>query len=225
MKRIFAIRPEPGLTATQATGRQMGLAIEAWPLFEIRPLPWLPPGSEDVDALLIGSANALRQAGEAIAGFRDKPVYAVGEATARAARAAGLSVAAVGAGGLQNLLDEIGARNLRLLRLAGAERVTLMAPSGIRLIEREVYENAPLEMPAEFAEDLAHGGIVLLHSAAAAEYFRKECVRLGVERGRIALAALSGRIAQAAGTRWKEVRYAELLTEHALLALAKDMCH
>ena len=34
---LIAIRPEPGCSATVERGRKAGLAIEPWPLFEVRP--------------------------------------------------------------------------------------------------------------------------------------------------------------------------------------------
>ena len=41
---ILAIRPEPGCSATVAAGRSVGLAIEACPLVEIRPVSWFCTG-------------------------------------------------------------------------------------------------------------------------------------------------------------------------------------
>ena len=77
---IIAIRPEPGCGATLAAGREAGLAVEAWPLFEVWPLAWDAPPADSFDALLLGSANALRHGGTALAAYRGKPAYAVGEA-------------------------------------------------------------------------------------------------------------------------------------------------
>ena len=104
---ILTLRPEPGSSATIAAGHEAGLTIEACPLFEVRPLAWDPPSAESVDGLLLGSANALRHAGPGLDLFRGKPVHAVGEATARAAEAVGFTVATVGPGSLQPLVDEL----------------------------------------------------------------------------------------------------------------------
>lgn len=225
MTHIVAIRPEPGLWATLEAGRELGLDIAGWPLFEYRACTWQPPAPRGIDALLVGSAGAFRYAGDALDGFRDKAVHAVGEATARAAREAGFQVETVGEGGLQKLLGRLATGPMRLLRIAGAEHVPLIAPEGIELETRIVYEVAALPMPEAIAAVLRDGALVLLHSAAAAYHFAAEVDRLAVSRGRIALAALGPRIATAAGEGWAEVRAAETPAEAALLALARDMCH
>lgn len=227
---IIAIRPEPGCSATIAAGTAAGLEIKGYPLFEIRPLAWAAPQADSVDALLIGSANAIRQAGAALESLMGKPVYAVGEATAQAARDAGLKIAARGSGGLQSVLDDLvldeaGPRPLRLLRLAGAEHVELHPPEGITLETHILYESLPLPLPGELAAKLSGGAVVLLHSAAAARHFCAECDRLSVNRATITLAALGPRIAQAAGGGWNDLQVCTQPAEAALLALAGSLCH
>lgn len=225
MTRAVAIRPEPALSRTLAEGREAGLDIAGWQLFEYRALGWEPPDPAAIDGLLIASAAAIRLGGAALAGFRDRPVHAVGEATAAAVREAGFTVATVGESGLQNLLDTLATRPRRLLRVAGAEHVPLVPPAGIILETRIAYDVAALPMPDDMAAALRGGAVVLLHSAAAARHFAAECDRLGLARERIALAALGPRIAAAAGMGWKQVRSAGSPHEPALLALARDMCH
>lgn len=221
---ILAIRPEPGCSGTVLAGEALGLKIEACPLFEIRPVPWtLPPG--DFDGLLLGSANALRHGGPLVDKFGDMPVYAVGEATADAARQLGMSIARVGQGGLQALLDDLEGEALRLVRLAGRDRVPLAPPPGIAIVTAIVYEATALPLPARAAERLRDGGIVLLHSASAARHFADECDRLAVHRSAIRLAALAPRIAQVAGPGWACLRCPVEPNEAALLALAREMCH
>lgn len=224
-RRVFSIRPEPGLTATLAAGRAIGIEIEGCPLFEICPLEWSPPAPDEIDALLVGSASAFRHGGQGLSGFLEKPVFAVGQATADAAHSAGFSVAAAGSGGLQSMLDMLAGRELRLLRLAGAEHVPVVLPQGITLDTRIVYESVSRQMPPELVSALAGGGVMLLHSGAAARHFASECRRAGVNRNGIALAALGPRIADVAGTGWQEVRSSTAPREAALLALALDMCH
>jgi len=224
MTCVLTIRPEPGCSATVAAGRAAGLDIEGIPLFEIRPVPWAVPEG-DFDGLLVGSPNALRQAGPLVDKFVDKPVYAVGETTAEAAREHGFAVAWTGQAGLQDLVYGLAGRELRLLRLAGRENVPVSAPAGIELETRFVYETIGLPAPQRLAALLSGGALVLLHSAAAARHFVAECGRLAVKRSDIGLAALSPRIAEAAGGGWATLRSAGRPNEDALLALARDMCH
>jgi uroporphyrinogen-III synthase len=222
---ILVIRPQPGSAATVEAGRQVGLTIEPWPLFEVQPVAWDPPSPGPFDALLLGSANAVRHAGPALDFFRGKPVYAVGETTAAAAEAAGFAVAARGRSGLQALLDRAASAPRRLLRLAGEEHVPLDLPSGMIAETRVVYRSIPQPLPGELAERLRGGALVLLHSGAAARHLASECDRLGLPRTSLRLAALGPRIGGAAGDGWAEVRSAAVPEEAALLALARDMCH
>lgn len=222
---LVVVRPEPRNAATVAEAEKLGLEVVAAPLFAIEPRAWSPPEPSTIDGLLVGSANAIRHGGVELGGFVSAPVYAVGEATAAAAREAGFTVAAVGEGGLQPLLDSLAGRRLALLRLAGEEHVPLAPPPGIELVTRIAYASVPRRMPGALAEMLPGGAVVLLHSAAAARHFAAECDRLGLDRGPVALAALGPRIAHAAGEGWRAVRAAPAPTDAALLALAGHMCH
>ena len=223
-RSLVTIRPEPGCSATARAANDCGLAIECFPLFEIAPLAWsLPEG--DYDGLLIGSANAFRLGGPNFEKLAGIPVYAVGEATAAAAWERGFRTAAIGGGGLQGLLDDLAGKRLRLLRIAGEAHVDLAAPAGVEIVTAIAYRAEPQPVSPELAEHLRGGAVVLLHSAEAARHFAAEVDRLGLARGRIALAALGSRILQAAGEGWAAARAARQPNDPALLALAREMCH
>lgn len=220
---LIVIRPQPGADATAAAAAQLGLAPHVFPLFAIQPVPWEPPNPVEVDALLIGSANAVRHAGAALARFRGKPAYAVGETTAAAARAAGLTIAALGSGGLDGVLAQVTAHR-RLLRLAGRERVALRPPPGVLLTERIVYASNPRAFPSELTGMLSAPALVLLHSAAAAEHFARECDRLSLDRAILALATIGPRVTAACGSGWAEIVTATAPNDAALLARARQLC-
>jgi uroporphyrinogen-III synthase len=220
----IVIRPAPGDAATVAGLEALGVTAHGFPLFRVRPVAWEPPEPAEVDALLIGSANVPRQAGNDLALFRGKPAYVVGEATATACRGAGLTVAAVAQGGLQEVLGRLAPEHTRLLRLAGEERVALVAPEGTTMTERVVYAAEPVAMPGELAGLLRRPAVVLLHSAAAARHFAAECARLAVPRAPLRLATIGPRVAAEAGNGWATVAAAERPAEHALLALARELC-
>lgn len=225
MSRVIAIRAEPALAETVAAGAAIDLSIEAMPLFEVVPIPWSPPDPAKIDALLVGSANAFRHGGEGLHAFRGKPVHAVGERTADAARAGGFAVGLVGDGGLQSVMDRL-APPLRLMRVGGEERVEIAVKQGIILTERACYSVEPRPIPGDMAARLRSGeAIVLLHSAAAARHFAAECDRASVPRSSLKLAAIGPRVADAAGTGWAQVETASSPQDDALLALARDMCH
>lgn len=221
--RLLALRPEPGLAATLERAGAMGLAITGHALSEIRAVAWDCPDPAGIDGLLIGSANAILHGGPHLARLREKPVYAVGEATAAAARAAGFAIAMTGSGGLQGVLDAIAAP-CHLLRIAGEEHVPLTPPTGVTFAEVIAYRSVAL--PLDPAAALLGSGkaLVLLHSAATARHFAAECDRLGLARAAIALAALGPRIAAAAGEGWGAVHTATTPDEGALLQLAFDLC-
>lgn len=221
--RLLALRPEPGLAATLDKARAMGLAVTGHALSEIRAVGWECPDPERIDGLLIGSANAILHGGPQLARLAGKPVYAVGEATAAAARAAGFAVAMTGSGGLQGVLDAIAAP-CHLLRIAGEEHVPLTPPAGVTFAEVITYRSVPLPLDPQTALLAAGGAVVLLHSAATARHFAGECDRLGVPRQGVTLAALGPRIAAAAGEGWGGVHIAAQPDESTLLQLVFDLC-
>ena len=222
MMPVIVIRPEPGCSATLAAARELGLETRGFPLFRIVARDWEAPPAHKIDAVLLGSANAVRSAGESLAQYAGKPTYVVGQATASAAAAAGFTIAASGSGGLQDVVGAI--THARLLRLTGEEFVTLELPPGIELTERIVYASQAQPMPAALAEMLAVPAVVMLHSAAAARHFAAECGRLGLDRGRLTLAVIGPRVAEAAGPGWRRIGAAPEPSDHALLALAMRLC-
>lgn len=222
---ILCIRPEPGASATVAAGASLGLDITAWPLFEVRPCDWQLPAPVDFDAVLAGSANAFRHGGAQLESLRHLPVHAVGHATAEAARDAGFEVVTIGQGGLQSLLDRSEAQGHSFLRLAGRDRVTLRVPTSIKVAETVVYESVACPLDEKQAKALADGGLVMLHSANAAQHFAREIDRLEIDRTAISIAALGPRIADVIGERWRSVETASTPSGAALLALVRQMCH
>ena len=220
---LIVIRPQPGADATAIAARKLGLVPRVFPLFAIQPVSWDPPDPAEIDALLIGSANAVRHAGPALRLFRGKPAYAVGETTAAAARDAGLTIAALGTGGLDGVLAQVTAHRC-LLRLAGRERVALHPPPHVLLTERIVYASNPLAFSSELAEVLHSPAVVLLHSAAAAEHFARECDRLSLDRAKLALATIGPRVTAACGAGWTDVATATAPNDAALLARARQLC-
>lgn len=224
MTPVIVIRPQPGCDASVAAARALGLDAHGFPLFEVRAVAWDPPPADHFDAVLLGSANAPRHAGPALAAYAGKPAYAVGATTAEAARDAGLDVVATGMGGLKAVLASVHPEHRRLLRLSGRERVTLTPPRGVSIQERVVYASEPLPLPPELKALLRQPALVLLHSAEAAHHFAAQCDEQGIARTGVALAALGPRVARAAGNGWTALRCAQEPSDAALLALAREMC-
>jgi uroporphyrinogen-III synthase len=224
MLPVIVIRPEPGCARTVVAAREAGMKAHGFPLFAVRPAAWSPPDPSAIDALLIGSANALRHGGAGLEAFRGFPAHVVGAATAEAAQAAGLRVESVGEGGLQTVLDIVDPARGRLLRLAGRERVALAPPAGVTLTERLVYASEPLDFQPALTELLRAPALVLLHSGEAARHFAALVDAAGLVRKPIRIAAIGPRVSEQAGTGWAEVRAADRADDAALLALAARMC-
>lgn len=221
---VIVIRPEPGNAATVAAGSALGLPMQGHPLSAVQPLDWTAPLPGEVDALLLGSANALRHAGPQLALYHGKPALCVGAATAEAAGAAGLLVQATGTGGLQNLLDALPAGPLRLLRLGGRSHVPVEPPAGVAIGFAPVYDVVAQPVDADLQAMLRRPCIVLLHSADAAAHLATEFARLALPRGQVTLASLGPRISAAAGQGWRRVADSAQPTDPALLALAVQLC-
>lgn len=215
MRRVLVLRPKPAATATVERARRLGLDAMAVPLFEIAPVPWVAPDATQFDALLVTSANAIRHGGEALQTLKDLPVYAVGEATARAASEAGFGIASVGNGGVDRLLRSIPA-DLRLLHLCGRDR---KVPSGDRQMITAIINYRTLEVPG-VELNASSGSIALIHSPRAGRRFAE----LLKDRGDVAIAAISAAAAEAVGTGWQTVETARDPTDDALLALAARLC-
>ncbi len=219
---VLVVRPEPGLSATVAAANAMGLNALGYPLFEIEPCPWDAPDPSAIDALLIGSANAIRHGGPELTKYLGKPVYAVGQTTAEEARNAGFEIADIGTGGLQNVIDAIPAP-LRLLRIAGSSHVDLSLPKDIEMRTIIAYKTVPQELPEPLRPLHDLGLTVMLHSAAAAEQFVRESKRLTLQRGRIALIAIGPRVAEAAGAGWRAIHVCDTPSDRAMLEMAQTM--
>lgn len=222
MKPLVLLRPEPGWTISAETARATGIEVAGAPLFEVEPAAWDAPPGEDFDGLLVGSANVFRHGGEALRNYTGLPVHVVGAATADAARAAGFLVGQVGRGGLQSVLDALAGRELRLLRLAGEDRVALQAPVGIAVETRTVYRAVPQPLAVQAIP--REGAVVALHSGAAARRFAEECERLDFARQTLDIVAIGPRVAEQAGSGWRSIHIADSPDDGAVLAMARALC-
>ena len=206
------LRPEPGASATLARATAAGIEAMAIPLFEIAPVDWVAPDAGDYDALLLTSANAVRYAGEQLAGLHALPTYCVGEATADAAREAGFAVAGTGANDAETLVERV-PRGLRLLHLTGQAH---RAIAGVAAIN--VYDSAVIDPPPSL-EALA-GNVAMVHSPRAG----KRLAELVEARGEIGIAAIRTAAAAACGGGWREMAAIAAPGDGALLALAAALC-
>ena len=215
MTAIAVLRPEPGNARTVARITALGREALPLPLFAVRPLRWRAPDPDRHDALILTSANAVRHAGPALATLRALPVFAVGEATANAARAAGLTIRHTGTDNAAALLREAGAAGVaRALHLGGRETSIQATPPVAATIAVYASDTIPLA-----PDTLARVRLALLHSARAARRFA-ELADNAEMRPRIAVAAISPAVAAAAGTGWRALAVAATPSDAALIEAA-----
>lgn len=209
--RILVVRPQPGADATAARLAALGHDPVVCPLLTTRARAWQLP-AERPDAVILTSAAAVRHAGADADALKTLPAFAVGDATAAAARSAGWADVTAGPGTIQALLDALAPG--RYLHLAGADLTEVMVPDAIHLARVTVYETPLLPLPA-----LPDVEGVLLHSPRTARQFAGEWDRLGGQRGAVAIHAISAPTLAAAGAGWALALAAPEPTETALLAM------
>jgi len=219
---LVVTRADPGGAATVARALAAGLDARHMPLFAARALAWSPPDPAAFDALLLTSAQAARLGGAGLAALAGLPVWAVGEATAAAARVAGLSVAVTGPGDGQGLVDAMAPQGpARLLWLCGRDRSTFDA-AGIAIAPLPVYAVDPVPPPSEWDALVAAPAVLMAHSARGAARIAE---LVDGERKHLTLLAISAAAASAAGEGWAEKAVAARPDDAAMLAEASALCH
>ncbi len=92
IRRVWVTRAEPGAACTADRLTALGFTPIVAPLLTLAPLPGALHAAPDpaaVAALALTSPNGVEAFAPLAPRFRDRPVFAVGDATAEAARAAG----------------------------------------------------------------------------------------------------------------------------------------
>jgi uroporphyrinogen-III synthase len=220
MRRLVILRPEPGASASLERARSLGLDAMAMPLFGIHALDWAPPDPNDFDAVLATSANAFAHGGDGLGEFRDFPLYAVGAATAEAARAAGFTNVVAGSGNVDELLSSL-PPEVRLFHPCGRDRRDL-GSARQRITSVPVYAAEVLPMPDDFAA--IANAVVAVHSPRAGKRFAELADTAGIDRATVRIAAISEAAAAAAGTGWVDIASAAEPNDAALLELAARLC-
>jgi len=170
--RVWITRAEPGASRTAARLRDLGFEPVAQPLLKVEPLSQPVPDLDRFAALVFTGANGIT-AFAALTARRDRPVFAVGDATAQAAREAGFCAVRSAAGDLTDLARLIAAElNDATLLAAQAETpagdltaaLTEAGARDIRVYPLSVYRTVPTDALAPHAFD-----VVLIHSPRAAK--------------------------------------------------------
>ncbi|WP_430422804.1 uroporphyrinogen-III synthase [Phenylobacterium sp.] len=175
-QRIWITRAQPGADVTAERVRALGHDAIVAPLLQVSVLSDVAVDLQGVAALAFTSANGVRAFADA-SGERSLKVFAVGAATAQAARQAGFKSVLSADGDVEALAEGIAARRGELrgavLHPGAAEPAGDLAGSlekhGVEARRLILYETAPVELGAAQAETLARSDAVLLHSPRAAQ--------------------------------------------------------
>lgn len=224
-------RPLSDARETAAILASRGIETVVAPLIDIVPNDAVPP-LDGVQALLITSANGVRTfAGQTAR--RDLPIFAVGDASARAARAAGFTAVASAAGDVGDLANLVRHRlspgGGALLHPAGTavagDLAALLSEDGFDVRRYIAYTaRAADRLPESARLAIARRQIaaVLLYSPRTATIFRElvGAAGLGEYCGDFNALCLSKAVAGALSPlQFQDVRVAPRPEQAALLAL------
>jgi len=228
---MLVTRPEP--EASETAARLSALDIEAVvePLLITQTLPTTLPDAEGFAALAVTSANALRalhDRGE-VPRFRNLPVYAVGDRTARVARSLGFAEVVSAEGSADDLIALLAGAGIKgpilypAARLPAVDLAKALAPHGIMVITAPVYAMSPAEALRETTRvALESGGLAaaLFYSRRTAETF-VALTRSLKSRATLGMLCLSEAVAEPLlKAHFVRVGLADHPSEEAMLAMA-----
>jgi uroporphyrinogen-III synthase len=225
---LWITRAEPAASATAQRVRQLGLEAIVSPLLAVRRIDDAMIDLAGVSAIAFTSANAVAAFADRCA-ERALRVFAVGDATATAARAERFTHVLSAQGDVKALASALAARRRELpgciLYPAAAEPAQDLAAAleavGLTVRQVTLYETVAAQPSAEVSERLGEIDGVLVHSAKAAKALAAFLKRHPAPQ--LAAFCLSRQIARSlsrAGL--AAVASAASPTEAALLALLTD---
>jgi uroporphyrinogen-III synthase len=176
--RIWITRAAPEAEATAERLRALGHEPLVEPVLEARAVSSAPPDLEGIGALAFTSRNGVRSF-SVLSAERALPVFAVGAATAEAAREAGFSAVESADGDVAALAELIARRREGISgavlyaapETPAGDLVSALLAHGVTARAEVVYRTEPLELPAAAEQALLQGRLdaVLVHSARAAQ--------------------------------------------------------
>ena len=201
---ILVTRPLPDGEATAHALRSRGFAVLLAPMLRFEPVAFQDDGDASYGAVVVTSANALRGAEARLQNspLLKLPLFAVGEHTAQAARAAGFAKVISADGDVEGLRDRILAsvkakalkKTSPLLYLAGAD-ISRDLPGelgerGFTVVTQTTYRMAAVaDLPEESRKAFATDAVeaVLHYSRRSARAFIDAIRAAGVEVSALSL--------------------------------------
>ncbi len=229
--RLLLTRPEADAARLRQDLQRMGFSVDSAPMLTIQPLPLAADlALQDVAGLLITSANGLRALAAATA-RRDLPVYAVGEASARAARQAGFAQVLAAGGDVFSLADLVRRAVPRqagpLFHAAGetlaGDLKAMLEADGFTVRRETLYRAVPVaSFPLQVAENLSkssYNGVLFFSPRTASGFATLAAPGFAAALSQAAAFCLSAAVAERlAGLPWRRLCIAAEPSEAALLA-------
>jgi len=219
IRRVWVTRAEPGAARTADRLTALGFEPVVVPLLTLAPLPGALNAAPEPDAvavLALTSPNGVEAFAPLIPRFRDHPVFAVGDATAEAARAAGFADVRSAAGDIHALARLIAAEAPPGPLLApGAREPAGDLPALLpdRRVQRlPVYAAFETHAPAPGAFDA-----VMLHSPRAARALATDLPR-AASSGRLAVCISDAAAAPLRPFDFTQIRVAAAPDEPSMLS-------
>ena len=180
------------------------------PLFHVQPVAWQCAEAGAFDAVAMTSANAARHGGAGLSHYTHLPLFAVGAATAQAARAVGFAHVETGASDAKELGNMLRGR---VVHFAGVDHQPI--PSTAIVTSVVVYESI-----SSFVEALPPADIALVYSPRAGARLAALCV----DKASMVLVAISRAAADASGDGWADVCVAAVPQEASILESLAKLC-
>src|SRR6202166_997098 len=236
---VLVTRPHPDDETTAAGLRARGFEVLLAPMLRFQPVAFDDDEDMRYGAVIVTSANALRGIERQLKGNKllKRPLFAVGDRTASAARGIGFETVISAKGDAASLRDlvlaSVKAKALKkaspLLYLAGADLARDLAGElgelGFTVVTQTTYRMVPLSgLPRETCDAFAANGVeaVLHYSRRSARAFLESVRAAGVEISALAIpqccisAAVASIFRDAGAT---QVMVAASPDENALFAL------
>lgn len=231
---MLVTRPEPDASETAQRLSALGIVPMVMPLLHHKVLETSLPEPQGFGAIAVTSANALRalEARGMVARYCDLPLYAVGDRTAKVARAMGFADCRSAAGSFADLVAMLAHASVEgpILYPSGqqvsGDLARSLSPFGKMVITRPVYEMAEIErVDAKCVSELQAGKIAaaLIYSRRTAEAFVRH-IAPGLDRearARLGLLCISEAVAAPLiDAHFVRIGLADYPSEEAMMALA-----
>lgn len=229
MTRLLLTRPEEDSAGLRDALAHIGIESLIAPMMQIENIPGPDIKTDTLQGFLVTSANGVRALAMRTSD-RDLPVYAVGDATARAARDIGFGSVTSASGDVDDLATLVihscepsdGALYHAAGTVSAGDLSGRLTTAGFEVVREKIYEARTVDqLPKNAAIALKTKSVqgVVIYSPRTAQTFveRVEAAGLMMMLPHFRLIALSPNVRDAAGYTWSGALVAAKPTQESLL--------